>query len=276
MKFLTILLLALISLSAFAQDKIIKKSGVIIECKVSELSAAEVKYYYAENPKLIFGIDKALVDKVEFSTGEVITIESNSFKNSEYYIGQHKHALKLNFLSPLMGSTEIIYEQSIKPGRSWETALGIIGLGADPQGYRPSGLYGKFAYKFIKDPDFYMQNMHYSHLLKGAYIAPEIAIRYMGYDSYTYDYGSNYSPYDYGYNYNNNKSRNTQFSMALLLKFGKQWVFDDAFLVDIYGGLGYGIGGNNDEALNYGFIVAPDEVPIAFNAGIRIGWVFKK
>ncbi|GAB1452587.1 hypothetical protein MASR2M47_26430 [Draconibacterium sp.] len=265
MKTLTTFLLALISLSTIAQDKIIKKTGAVIDCKVTEIAADEVKYYYAENPKLIFGIDKVLVEKIEFSTGEVIVMEENSFRNPEYYIDQNKRALKINFLSPLMGSTEFVYEQSIKPGRSWETALGIIGLGFDPQDYNPAGFYGKFAFKFIKDPDFYMQRMHYSHILKGAYLAPEIGFRYFAYDSYNYNYYSSY--------YSESTDREKEFSMAFLLKFGKQWVFDDSFLVDLFGGIGYGIGGDDYDALPYGFIVTP-EVPISFTGGLRIGWVF--
>jgi hypothetical protein len=167
----------------------------------------------------------------------------------------------------LMGSTEFIYEQSIKPGRSWETAIGIIGLGADPQGYNPSGVFGKFAYKFIRDPDYYMQSMHYSHILKGSYIAPEIGLRYMSYDAYIYDYD----------NYSSSESRTERFDVALLLKFGKQWVFDDAFLVDTHLGIGYGFGGDEyEEPLNYGFIVGNGDFPIAFTGGIRVGWVFGK
>jgi hypothetical protein len=267
MKILTFFLLAFISFSAIAQDKIIKKSGAIIEAKVTEIAVDEVKYYYAENPKLVFGIDKVLVEKIEFSTGEVIVMEKNSFRNSEYYVDQNKHALKINFLSPLMGSTEFVYEQSIKPGKSWETALGIIGIGFDPQDNNAAGVYGKFAFKFMKDPDFYMQRMHYAHILKGAYFAPEIGLRYMAYDSYNYYYYSNY--------YNESRDREKEFSMAILLKFGKQWVFDNSFLVDLYGGIGYGIGSDDNDALPYGFIVTP-EVPLSFTGGLRIGWVFGK
>jgi hypothetical protein len=265
MKTAIIFLLAFISFSAIAQDKIFKKSGAVIEAKVTEIAVDEVKYYYAENPKLVFGIDKVLVDKIEFATGEVIVMEKNSFQNSEYYIDQNKHALKINFLSPLMGSTEIVYEHSLKPGKSWETALGIIGLGFDPSDYNPAGVYGKFAFKFMKDPDFYMHRMHYAHILKGAYFAPEIGLRYMAYDSNNYYYYSNY--------YNESTDREKEFSMAILLKFGKQWVFDDSFLVDFFGGIGYGIGGDEDNALPYGFIVTP-EVPISFTGGLRIGWTF--
>jgi hypothetical protein len=269
MKTVIVLFLLILSLTAISQDKIIKKSGATIECKVTEIDADEVKYHYADNPNLTFGIDKVLVDKVEFSTGEVIVIEGNSFKNAEYYVNQHKHALKINFLSPITGSTEFIYEQSIKPGKSWETALGIIGLGADPQGYNPQGAFGKFAYKFLRSPDFYMHSMHYAHILKGAYFAPELALRYMSYDANNYDYY-------YSSTYSETSTRKEKFDMAFLLKFGKQWVFDDSFLVDIYAGIGYGIGGDNNDILNYGFIIGSKETPVAYTGGIRVGWVFKK
>lgn len=266
MKILTIFLLAVLTLTAVGQDKIIKKTGSVIDCKVTEIAADEVKYYYSDNPKLIFGIDKVLVEKIEFLTGEVIVMESNTFRNPEYYANQHKHALKINFVSPITGSTELVYEQSIKPGKSWETALGIIGLGFDPQEYNPRGVFGKFAYKFMKDPDFYMQRMHYAHILKGGYFAPEIALRYMSFDSNEYLYTGN--------SYVETSERKENFALAVMLKLGKQWIFDDSFLVDIFGGVGYGFGGDDYDTLNYGFIVGDNEVPVAFTGGIRIGWVF--
>ncbi len=266
MKILILLFISILSFSVVAQDKIIKKTGAVIQCKVTEIAADEVKYYYTENPKLVFGIDKVLVDKIEFSTGEVIVMENNTFSNPEYYASQGKHAFKLNFTSPLTGSTELVYEQSVKPGKSWETALGIIGLGFDPQENNPRGVFGKFAYKFMKDPDFYLQRMHYAHILKGGYIAPEIALRYMSFDYFDYYYSSS--------TYANNSERKENFALAVMLKFGKQWVFDDSFLVDVFGGIGYGFGGDDYETLSYGFIVGNDEVPVAFTGGVRIGWVF--
>lgn len=268
MKHLIFLILLSISITSFAQDRIVKKNAEIINCKITEIAADEVKYYYSENPKLIFGIDKALIDKLEFETGEVIKIEDNTFKNPEYYANQNKHALKINFLSPLSGSTEFIYEQNIKPGKSWEVALGFIGLGLDPQEINPRGVFGKYAYKFMRDPDFYMHRMQYAHILKGAYFAPEIALRYMSYDSWNYNYYNN--------NYNETTERKSKFGFAFLLKLGKQWVFDNSFLLDIYGGIGYGFGGDNNDALNYGFLAGTSDTPIAGTAGIRIGWTFKK
>ncbi|QIA06756.1 hypothetical protein [Draconibacterium halophilum] len=265
--------LFILTLAATAQDKIIKNNAEILNCKVTEIGANEVKYYYAESPKLIFGIDKALVDRIEFGTGEVIEIEENSFRNPEYYVNQSKNALKINFLSPLFGTTEFVYEKSLKPGRSWETALGIVGLGNDIDDIDPRGIYGKFAYKFMRTPDYYMNKMHYSHILKGGYIAPEIAFRYMSFDGYSYNYYYDSSGYYHG---SSSSGRESQVTLAIMLKFGKQWVFDDAFLVDLYWGVGYGVGAHDYDGLPYGFIVAPDDFPIALTSGLRIGWVFGK
>lgn len=112
-----------------------------------------------------------------------------------------------------------------------------------------------------------MQRMHFAHILKGAYLAPEVAVRYLTYEKYGYYYGNNYNNYTPG--------RGAEFSMAIFLKFGKQWIFDNSFLVDFYGGIGYGIQEEYDDALTYGYVVM-SEVPIALTGGIRIGWVFGK
>jgi len=266
MKNFITLLLVFLYVSIYGQDKIFKKSGDIINCKVTELATAEVKYYYAENPKLIFGIDNAKLEKIVFGTGEEILIKSNSFLDEDYYAKQSKHAFKFNFLSPLLGSSEFTYEQNIKPGRSWETSIGIIGLGFDPGDNDPRGVFGKFAYKFIRSPDYYTSRMHYSHIMKGAYFAPELALRYVTYDGYSYDYYNGYS----------DEERKTDFAVALTLKFGKQWVFDNGLLIDVFCGIGYGINREDggDGPLVYGFLAGSSEMPVAITSGIRIGWVF--
>jgi len=266
MKKIITLVLLLISISTFAQDKIIKKNGEIINCKVTEMAADEVKYFYSDNPKLIFGIDKAKLKKVEFGTGEVIVVKSNTFLDEEYYANQNKHTIKVAFLSPLFGHSEFSYEQYIKPGRSWEVALGIIGLGIDTYGLNPKGVYTKFAYKMIRKPDYYLQRMHYSHILKGAYIAPEIAFRYATYDNESYDY--------YTGQYNGTE-REEEYAFALTLKFGKQWVIDDGFVIDTYFGVGYGASGNQQNGpVPFGFIAGSSDSPIAVTGGLRVGWAF--
>ena len=253
-----------------AQDRIIKNSGDTIRCKVTEIGADEIKYYYPSSKKLIFGIDKAIVDHIDFGTGEVVKIEKDSFNNPEYYVGQGKNALKVRFLSFLHSTMELTYERSLKPGRSWETSLGIIGVGFDLGDYDPRGVYGKFAYKFIRKPDFYMNRMHYAHILKGAYIAPELALRYSSSEYTTAFYYDDYS--------SESVIREDEFSFAVTVKFGKQWVIDDGFLVDMFFGIGYGMTtlDNYGEPVTYGFMAGTLEMPLAFSSGIRLGWVFGK
>lgn len=263
MKLNLCLLLIVISFVGLAQDKIIKITSDTINCKVSEILSGEIKYYYSDNSKIVFGIDITLVDRIEFGTGEIIKIDGNSFDNRDYYTNQHHRALKFNFLSPLLGSSEFIYEQNIKPGKSWEAAIGIIGLGFDSYGLNPRGVYGKFAYKFLRTPTYYSQKMHYSHILKGGYIAPEFALRYAAFDDYYYDWYSG-----------SESKRNEEYAFALTLKFGKQWVFDNSFIVDSFFGIGYGFGVNDYETIHYGFVSMDEEFPMAFTSGIRIGWAF--
>ena len=58
---------------------------------------------------------------------------------------------------------------------------------------------------------------------------------------------------------------------------GKQWVFDNSFLVDFFFGVGYGFDSNNDNEEGYQFshVTASEEVPISFSAGLKMGWLFK-
>lgn len=78
----------------------------------------EIKYYYDDKHKLIFGIDNPLVDRDEFATAKVVEIQKNTFNNPEYNAAQSKNTLKVDFLSPLFGSTKFVYERSLNPGRS--------------------------------------------------------------------------------------------------------------------------------------------------------------
>jgi hypothetical protein len=261
MKKLLFIALLLVAIKAIAQDKIVKTNDEIIICTVTEVMVSEIKYYYADRPKIIFSIDKTLVNRIEFATGEVITMSKDSFNEMEYYAGQKQQDFKLNFLSPLVGFTEISYERVIKPGRLFEGSLGIIGLGYDTYDYNPAGVFVKATYKLVRTPDYYTSRMRYSHLLKGGYIAPELAIKYMKFDDYS----------DYWYSYE--KTRQEDLSVALMLKFGKQWVYDNVFLVDLFCGIGYGLK-TYGESTPYGFVIADSDFPMAFTGGLRIGFAF--
>ncbi len=250
-----------------AQDQIIKRNQEVISCKIKEIGSAEIKYTMTDySPDVIFSIEKDKVSKVIFEDGKELTFNV-SMTDPGNYEGQHKNAVKADFIAPLTGNFTISYERSLKVSRSIEATLGIIGLGIDPNDNNPAGVFTKFGYKFIKDPDFYLQGMRYAHILKGGYFKPEIAIAAYSRDFEEYDYtkppGQEYFV-----------ERKDIFSVALLLNFGKQWVVDNSFLVDFYSGIGYGFD-NNDGGYHYGYSTASSTVPITFSAGLKVGWLFK-
>jgi hypothetical protein len=77
-------------------------------------------------PIYILETDK--IKKIVFANGTSQQFHDN-LKDPERYAGQLKQAIKLNFLSPLYGYTEIAFEKSTGVGRGYEFSLGIIGLG---------------------------------------------------------------------------------------------------------------------------------------------------
>ena len=192
----------------------------------------------------LYSLEKDRIIRIVYQNGRVETYESN-LKNPEYYIGQPTTAIKVNFLSPLLGYTQLNYEKNLRPGRSYELSLGIIGLGKNQEmstiyfsgsnsyeslkrGAR--GVFSGAGYKFTRIPDFINKGTRYSHLFQGSYVKPELILGL---------YGQNF----YRNNPNGNpiQERESIFFTGLLINVGKQWVLGDAFLIDIYGGLGYAL-----------------------------------
>lgn len=246
-------------LNLHAQDRIVKRDGEVIECKVLEVGSEEIKYSLAEyNFQVQFAIHKKQVDKIVFENGQELTIdhaaaaredaESNS---ADLFLVQNKNAVKVNFLSPLSGITTLSYERALRPGQSIEFSAGIIGLGfQNPNDALGLGL--QAGYKFIRSPDYYLEGMRYAHILKGGYVRPEL------------DFAS--------YELREKDRHVTKF--AVLLNIGKQWVFSDVFLVDLYFGIGYGYSNAREfEDWPYFIAVGTDDVPIAAAWGLRIGFL---
>ena len=143
-------------------------------------------------------------------------------------------------MAPLLGYTQVSFEKSISPLKSYEVGLGIIGAGKNNQidGYYYNGQYqpykrnafGIFAdagYKFNKLPNFFTKGTRMTHIMQGTYVKPSATFGF------------------YKDNAVNNKTGNpvveTRHNVfgALILNFGHQWVFGDKFLVDVYYGFGY-------------------------------------
>lgn len=257
----------LIASTSQAQDQMyLHGSKDVIAVKILEIGLDEVKYKpYDNEDSPILVMDKALIAKIITEDGSTYTF-ADPFSDPALYVDQKKNALKISFLSTFFGSTQFTYERSIKPGQSWEATLGIIGLGFDPPGIKPLGATIKFGWKFINTPNFKIRGMKYSHILKGGYIRPEIIMNFFSYDSNSYDmFGQRTA------------TRKNSTSGALVLNLGKQWIYSNSFLVDLYFGIGYGFANDNNDDYNYyyGFAGAFDGFPIAFTGNLRIGWLIK-
>lgn len=272
MKTLAITLLICIGFStAYAQDKLVFKNDEEKNVKVLEIGLDEVKYkdWPMDVEAPIMSVDKEELKKLILESGKEYAFNGDNFSNPNLYADQKKNAIKVNFLSPMYDNLQLGYERSIKPGQSIEGQIGIVGIGYDMQEQNAAGAFIKIGYKFIRTPDYKMRGMKYSHILKGGYIKPEITYTYYEHDTYYYD--------PYMYTYVEQKVRTYTSGFSVMLNLGKQWIFDDIFLVDIYAGLGYGFvdsGADEYTGAMHGFLGGAD-IPVAGNAGVKMGILIK-
>lgn len=261
--FFLFLALILSNLNLSAQDTLIIAPNQVILADILEIGIDEIKYKPYDDPESpIFVVDKAKVVKIITQEGKEYTF-MDGFNDPELYAKQKKNALKFALFSPLSTNLQFSYERSLKPGASMEFTLGIIGIGADPNDNNPAGAYVKGGYKFISTPDYYLKGMRYSHILKGWYVKPELIISYFQTDHAYYTY------------YNESVTRETIFAAAAVVNIGKQWIFNDAFLIDLFIGGGFGVSSDGDEFSNmYGFLGGYNSVPFALTGGFKIGFLF--
>ncbi len=281
-KILTVIMIALFSFTTVqAQDVIHRKNGKTIAAKIIELNADDIKYKAFDQPNgATFTIDINLVKKVVFENGTVhnFATETTSIDNPELYIGQKRSAYKIGFLTPLFGFTSLGYERNIKPGKSFEVRMNIIGLGRSEETFnnvkpKPFGIGVTGGYKFYHKPDYYSSRQRYAHILKGGYIRPELNITSFAKTRQIYTQtGTTWTP---------TTERRTTTYGALMLTFGKQWVFDDTFCIDAFAGIGMGVVSKNnngynenfDDGLAYGHAIANNG--LAFNVGLYLGLLGK-
>lgn len=273
-------------ISSSAQDKIYRKNGEVLKVKVLEVSSSEIKYkIFGDNDGPVYVLEKDRIKKIEYENGRVEKPTIN-LKDPEQYADQLNKALKINFLSPLLGFTQVSYEKSTGVGKSYELSFAVIGAGKnrllnfyDYNSIRNErrnqfGLAVGGGYKFSKLPDFLFGRTRFTHLMQGAYAKP---VAYIG----------NYSENRVAYKNNNQyvvERRNVTFG-ALEVELGKQWVFGDKFLIDIYTGLGWGADNkksdgdlffdNDTEAYNYLNQRLGKSPGLSLNAGLKLGLLIK-
>ncbi|HEV8507852.1 MAG TPA: hypothetical protein VGQ53_20745, partial [Chitinophagaceae bacterium] len=246
---LLLITLTLMFSMSYSQDKIYRNNGKIVEGKVLEIGSDEIRYKEISNPDgPVYILETDKIKKIVFANGTTQTFHDN-LKDPERYAGQLKNAIKLNFLSPLYGYTEIGFERSTGVGRGYEFSLGIIGLGksetleynyssSQPETVKrgQAGVFISGGYKFGKLPDFLIfGKTKMSHLMQGTYAKP---ILYFGYYKENQVMEKANATYEVG-------KQNVTFG-ALQIELGHQWVFSDKFLLDLYWGFGYGADNKKD------------------------------
>lgn len=278
MKKICVTLLATLCVTlSLAQDKIHKRDKTVINCIVTEIGIEEIKYYLSEDEirnSPIISIAVSEVSKIVLSSGREIEFK-DPLNDPSLYTENRQRAIKMHFLSPLTEHLGLAYEKSIKPGRSFEAELGIIGLGFNTDDFNKSaGFYASSGYKFIRTPDFYTSRMKYAHVLKGSYIKPQLLLSIY----------HNEHEEDFFFGSGPEKIERDIIAGAFLLNFGKQIVYDNVFLIDYSVGIGYGFSNQDNDtdrdidrfrSFHYGFVAGDNEIPIAINARLKIGLLLR-
>lgn len=256
-------------------DSIFRRDGIVILGNVKEIGVTEIKYSNPDfNRDLLFALPKNQIRKIVFSDGKVqefdvqADLSENMEQNSqELFLIQKKNALKIDFLSLATNTTSLTYERCLKPGSSLEFSLGVVGLGFADMNDNASGILFRGGYKLIRSPEFFMRGMRYAHIMKGPYLKFE-------FDFASYGVDGEKDMFDI---FNSKIEHYNVTKWALMLVVGKQWVFNDNFVTNLY--CGAGIGSNNLEELDisypYGFTTFGDGFPLAFSFGLRLGFLLK-
>lgn len=250
-----------------AQDTLYKRNKEVQVVKIHEIGLDEVKYKlpgYEDGPMI--SIAKDDLYKIVFANGTT-QILAQEMNNPQNYSDQRKNAVKMDFISPLRNNLSFIYERSLKPGRSIEFNVGVIGVGITADDYDDaSGSFIRVGYKFIRTPDYYFRGMRYAHILKGGYVRPDVIFGMYSFDRYS--------------DVNQSDIRDKITYGGLQLSLGKQWVYDDLFLVDLFFGLGYTFSSLErdedvyDYTVQYGVVGGGDNA-FSVSGGFRIGFLIK-
>lgn len=247
--FLSCILLIISSLKA--QDKIYRKNGHVLKVKVVEIGVSDIKYkLLGDDDGPIYVLEKDRIRKIEYQNGTTNKMTVN-LKDPEQYSDQLNRGIKIDFIGPLLGYSQITYEKSTGVGKAYEFTLGVIGAGKNQtleyynSTFRTAkrnqfGITLAAGYKFSKLPDFIFERTRFTHLMQGGYAKP---IFYLG----------NYSENRVMWKANSQyvvERQNIMFG-ALQIEIGKQWIFGDKFMLDLYWGFGYGFDNKKGNGYSY-------------------------
>jgi hypothetical protein len=278
---LILILLMVLTDSAFAQDTLFYRNGSTQIVKVMEVGTDEVKYRDWKTPDAPqFSVLKDDLKKIGFIDGNQLRFEEDMLSVAPNYEAAKKtHAIKVNFLSPLFNHLCFGYEGLVKKGMSTEFKLGIIGVGNDnveEQYSNTSGAYFKAGVKFINTPNYVVKGMKRTHPLRGGYIKPEII-----YSVFEKTVATNSGSWNAPQQFETGTFHNYAFNLV----FGKQWIMGDIVTLDLSFGIGYGgqsttvnykemDGESYFEEQAYSHVYAGPDFPMIFNSALTIGVLF--
>lgn len=281
-------ILLLIQQKSFSQDRMIvrfKTDTLLI--KVMEVGVSEVKYklWPVSEAMPVMVESKEKIRRIIFENGTIMRFAADEFTDATNYSEQRKMVVKFDMIAPTRKVFVLSFEKSLKPGVSVEAGIGVIAKNnANGEIFlfeKARGMFGRLGYKFINQPDYKMKGMRYTHILKGGYIKPELVFLSQT-TSFEYNTGLNMNPEKFEF-------KTTGY--AGFINFGKQWVMDDIFAVDLYLGIGIGtkkityyhngvIFPDPDMILDaevtglYSYIVfseRSDQISFATQAGLKVG-----
>ena len=258
-KLLFCALVALYSVTKVAaQDVIILNDGTKINAKIIEMGENSIKYQPGgDRSNRVISISRTLVAKVKMEEGSGSDILAKDNMTNNYYFNDNKNIIKFGFISFLGDGISLSYERALSPSAAYEITMRYQGIGFYEKtrdylyGFSISGAYrANFSSSSKKAA-------RSAHILADSYIKPELFFAQNWYDS---------------------RLRLPSTSHAgFLLNFGREWVFDNRFSVDLYAGLGFHIQSAPYSRFDNGGFVGGDLLyidKIALGGGIRIGYVF--
>lgn len=205
-----------------------------------------------------------------------------------------RHAISVDFLAPLFRHFTAGYEMEIKKDISLESKVGVIFGGpvsmAPDQNYKQYGGFIRTGVKFYRDfPQrsflfWGAREREERGTFEGRYVKPEIVIGYFSEESTA---PANYNPYS-SYAPPTTTQRNSTFAAAILVNFGRQYLYGKRLLVGYEAGIGYAFSNENMARINNGNSYRPygwyyshvglpnSEFPIAFSMSFNVGILLGK
>lgn len=259
-----IIILIYFSSNSFSQDIIVKYNQDSIYCNIIDVNPKTIKYDSTKySNKTIFEINRKDVLKIIFENKEELSIYNDS-SSIDIYTNFKKNALTFYLLSPFVGHIGIGYERYITHKASFDYGMSFI-YGRYQYQRTEVGGTARLGYKFIKRKDYSKEQVRFTHITKGTYFKPELV----------------FSAFNSSYNFTNNDGiiethSDDVFSVVLIINYGVQYVYDNAFLMDFYFGLGGGFSSSEADFYysNVSIKSDPHDFCFSITMGVKIGGLF--